>query len=285
MTVFPDKFTLNADELSFYSKHTGIQDEGKLKEHITHVAERALEVYPYYCFRTFGFLRFRILRSIGYKRLLELGSTRKNAFFLDLGCCFGNDIRKAIEDGFPAENIIGSDLHADFWKFGHDLFNSNPSKFTVAFIPGNVFDSSFISLQPPLKTIPPEESISLHSLVQADVKSLNPLRGHLSAIHTSAFFHLFRKDEQVIIAKKLLYLLSPLPGSIIFGSQVGAHEPKEIVNQTKGMLRYKHSPKSWKDMWEQEVFDTEEKRVFQVEAGFGDDHEEGHWLWWIVTRL
>ncbi|KAE9408442.1 hypothetical protein BT96DRAFT_913991 [Gymnopus androsaceus JB14] len=263
-TISPEMFTLNADELAFYTKHTGIQDQDKLKDHITEVAKKAFELFPYRCIKDFGFLR-----------LLELGSTRKNALFLDLGCCFGNDIRKAIADGFPAENIIASDIRAEFWQFGHDLFNSSASTLPVTFIPGDVFDSSFISIQPPLKTLPTAEveSISLQSLLQAEPKSLNPLRGHISAIHTSAFFHLFNKDEQVVIAKKLASLALPSSGI------------DNIRLAIWGALFYSHSPESWKKMWEEEVFGMEEGEegtcMIQVEAGLWDERQ----LWWIVTRL
>jgi len=83
-----DKLYLSQDELTFYRKHTRIEDEDKLKDHILEVAKRALEVHPYFCIKNFSFLRSSILLcQIGYRRLLELGSTRKNALFLELGSC------------------------------------------------------------------------------------------------------------------------------------------------------------------------------------------------------
>ena len=181
-------------------------------------------------------------------------------------------------------------MDTEFWQFGHDLFNSSASTLPVTFIPGDAFDPAFISIHPPLKTLPiaEAESTSLHSLLQAEPKSLNPLRGHLSTIHTSAFFHLFNKDEQVIIAKKLASLLSPLPGSIIFGSQSGSGVPHEAMKPGRGTLFYSHSPESWKKMWEEEVFSMEDGQgedgsasMIQVEAGLLDERQ----LWWIVTRL
>ncbi|KAF9059545.1 hypothetical protein BDP27DRAFT_1341230, partial [Rhodocollybia butyracea] len=232
ISLQPERLVLKADEFAFYNKHTGIENEQVMKEHITSVARNALEIYPYPCIRTFGFLRFRITRSpSGYKRLLELGSTRPNALLLDLGCCFGNDVRKAVDDGFPAQNIVASDLRAEYWNFGHDLFKSTPSTLPAIFIPGDVFDPSFISVQAPLRTTSATSiGIPLKSILQPELgtpKSLDPLRGHLSAIHSSAFFHLFNREEQLLIAKKLASLLSPLPGSIIFGSHVGFTEPHE----------------------------------------------------------
>ncbi|GAW09016.1 protein [Lentinula edodes] len=301
-TISLSHLTLNQDELAFYKRQTGIHEEEKLKERIAEIAQKALDVYPYHCIWTFGFLRFRILRSqSGYKQLLELGSTRANALFLDIGCCFGNDLRKAIEDGFPAQNVIASDLRPDFWNFGHELFNTNPTTFPVTFVPGNVLESSFISTQPPLLSheSPPNfiPSVSLQSLLLLpNPKSLDPLRGHLSAIHTSAFFHLFKKDEQLLIAKKLASLLSPVPGSIIFGSHRGAATPQEGERNSTGTLFYRHSPESWKDMWEKEVFlvpgagDNDgsggtAEDLIRVDAGLSLDDKSREILWWTVTRL
>ncbi|KAE9408309.1 hypothetical protein BT96DRAFT_696297 [Gymnopus androsaceus JB14] len=300
-TLFPENFTLNSDELAFYKKHTGIQDEEKLKEHIMDVAGSALEVYPYYCIRSFGFLRFRIIRSkAGYKKLLELCSTRQNALFLDLGCCFGNDIRKAVEDGFPAEKTIASDLYAGaFFPFLCVLFiismqisgNSDTSysilprpPFRFTFISGDIFDSSFISIQPPLKTLTLSYDDNTEPISYSRLFKPNPSRwtssSHLSVIHTSAVFHLYDRDAQLLIAKKIASLLSPLPGSIIFGSHTGSKVPREVINQSTQMKAYRHSPESWKKMWEEEVFDKD-KDMFQVEAGFEDEI----WMSWIVTRL
>ncbi|KAJ3932801.1 MAG: hypothetical protein NXY57DRAFT_1001464 [Lentinula lateritia] len=300
-TISLAHLTLSPDELAFYKTQSGIDSEEKLKERIAEIAQKALDVYPYHCIWTFGFLRFRILRSqSGYEQLLELGATRRDALFLDLGCCFGNDLRKAIEDGFPAQNVIASDLRPDFWNFGHQLFNTNPTTFPVVFIPGNVLDPSFISIQPPLPSqsqsqhleSPPSKSL-LQSLLHPNPNpnSLNPLRGHLSAIHTSAFFHLFNKDEQLLIAKKLASLLSPLPGSVIFGSHRGAATPQEGERNSTGTLFYRHSPESWKEMWEREVFWGAGEDgggggdLIRVEAGLTLDDKSREILCWTVTRL
>ncbi len=33
----------------------------------------------------------------------------------DVGCCFGQESRKLIRDGFPEANIVASDIIADYW--------------------------------------------------------------------------------------------------------------------------------------------------------------------------
>ena len=55
--------------------------------------------------------RLKISRFPAYKDLLRLGIERKGALFLDLGCCVGNDVRKAVADGFPVTQALASDLH------------------------------------------------------------------------------------------------------------------------------------------------------------------------------
>lgn len=137
-------------------------------------------------------------------------------------------------------------------------------------------------MQPPVKSPHSVVDLSLQSLFQVEPRSLNPLRGHLSAIHTSAFFHLFNKDKQIIVARKLASLLSALPGSMIFGSQNGSQIPQEAMK--RGKPSYDHSPESWKKMWTEELFENSEATVFQVEAGLGVGRDEDI-LFWTVTRL
>lgn len=57
------------------------------------------------------FIRLKLNRFPAYQDLLKLGKERPGALFLDLGCCLGHDVRKAVADGFPISQAIGSDLH------------------------------------------------------------------------------------------------------------------------------------------------------------------------------
>lgn len=105
---------------------------------------------------------------------------------------------------------------------------------------------------------------SLHGL-----SSLTPLQGKVSAIHTSAFFHLFSEDQQLALAHRLASLLSPQTGSIIFG-QHGSRPEKGFRTEGSSKVRiaaahavgapvtdyamFCHSTESWKEMWEKDVF-------------------------------
>ncbi len=56
--------------------------------------------------------RLKISRFPAYPKLLQLGRERPGALFLDLACCVGNDVRKAVADGFPISQALASDLHS-----------------------------------------------------------------------------------------------------------------------------------------------------------------------------
>ncbi|KIJ36600.1 hypothetical protein M422DRAFT_179173, partial [Sphaerobolus stellatus SS14] len=198
--------------------------------------------------------RLKISRLPYYQQFLELVKEHPDAIYLDIGCCFGNDVRKAAADGYPLGNIIASDLRGDFWQLGHRLFNTTQDTFPVPFVEGDVFQDSHISS---LLTLPAE-----HQSIDADtlskLNSLTPLKGAISAIHASALFHLFDESHQKILARKLACLLSPRPGSMIFGVHVGRPVKGFRVEGAGlgglGASMFCHSAESWKTLWEEKIF-------------------------------
>ena len=223
-------------------------------------------------------------------------------------------MRKAVLDGWPIQDVIASDIHkgkqisvhvqkcyliysSDFWEYGHQLFKSTPETFPVAFIPGDVFDSAFISQRggPFLSmadvegtVIPPLNSLS----------SLIPLQGKISAIHMSSFFHLFPEDRQLQLAIIISSLLSPEKGSVIFGQHLGM-PVKGFRDEVlySGLNMFCHSPESWMQMWVEDVFGGKDKDgndrvkvdtelVSLMRTNLVDYSEEDIWLLkWSVTRL
>jgi len=268
------------DEIAFFKTETGISDDEALKDHIINIQKKAYSIYPYPCIQRFGFTKLRIFRAPAYKRVLELGRTRENPILLDIGCCFGNDVRKVIADGYPARSVIASDLRQEFWELGHELFKSTPESFAVPFIAGDVFDPALVESGPPFYLPPENEAPALTSLT-----SLNPLKGHISVIHASAFFHLFNEEKQLQVAKILAGLLSPLPGSMIFGQHLGRPEKgvKTELFGKGGRSIFCHSPRSWEAMWDGEVF---EKGTVNVDERLRHYEEANiHMLFWSVTRV
>ncbi|KAG6918961.1 hypothetical protein DXG01_010200 [Tephrocybe rancida] len=247
---------LSSEELSFFKSQTKIEDEDELKEHIISVQKKAYEIYGYPCIRFFVFTKLKISRLPGYQSALKLSRDRPDAVLLDIGCCsnglaVGNDLRKAVSDGWPIQNVIGSDLQQGFWDFGHELFKTTHETYPAAFVAGDAFDSNMIAPLSPFTEVPETPRPNLDALT-----SLTPLQGHISAIHASSFFHLFSEHRQHELAQRVATLLSPLPGSVIFGSHIGRPE-KGIADDTEGEPGlFCHSPESWCELWDGQVFDS-----------------------------
>ncbi|GJJ09829.1 hypothetical protein Clacol_004053 [Clathrus columnatus] len=254
-----EEYNLSSEDSTLLKRVIGIQDDGELKRHLLAVQAEAYAVHPYACIRSLGFAKFRISKHPAYEAVIKLGKERQNAILLDLPCCglpihdvVGSDSRKAIYDGYPRENVIASDLYADYWTVGHKLFKTTEESYSVPFLQGDMFDPNF--LKPGVRPVNTSSQITTSPPSLAALTSLTPLQHHVSVIYTSSFFHLFEADEQFKLAHLFASLLSPLPGSIIFGSHVGASEDEEDkLGRNRFTLRgttaFAHSPASWKELW------------------------------------
>lgn len=246
------EYNLSPEEVNLLKPIVGIQDDEELKRHVIEVRSEAYSVYPYACIRAFHFVRFRITKHPAYQHALKLGKEREGAIFLELPCCVGGDSRAAILDGYPKDNVLASDLFSDYWKIGHKLFKTTPEAHPVPFLQGDIFDPSFLRQDvPPLSS--PSEIVDKPPPLKS-LTSLTPLQHHVSVIYTAAFFHLFEEDKQRQLAFLFASLLSPLPGSIIFGSHTGASDSDDD-KLGKGRLTFRgekafaHSPTTWEELW------------------------------------
>jgi len=244
-SVFPvaaDVSSLVLDEtsLAFFQNQTGIFDEEELRNHIITIASDALKSHPYPCFRSFRFVQSDIKRVPWFKHVVELGRSQPDALLLDVGCGLGDDLRRLAADGYPAKNMIGSDIVGGLWDIGHQLFRSNEHTFPARFIQDDVVSERYTSF--PLKT--------------DDKPSLADLSGSLSAIYASFFLHLFSHEQQKQVARVLASLLTQKSGCIIFG--------KHLTSETDSLMELKtptgqfnmscFSPAGWERIWKEEIF-------------------------------
>ena len=178
------------------------------------------------------------------------------------------------------------------WNVGHELYRSTPETFPVPFVQGDILDPTYLAPAPILSTssIAPLEPLP----VLREVKTLNELHGKISAIWASAFFHLFEFDVQVLVARKLAGLLSPVPGSIIFGCHTGMIEKQRW--DVAGSKTDYHSPESLKELWvdlfaEAGVKVEVEARLRPLKSGvdewglYPENTKERFYMDWSVTRL
>jgi hypothetical protein len=174
-----------------------------------------------------------------------------NDKYLDLGCCFGQDIRRLVADGVPDSALIGSDLQQGFLGLGYDLFKDKDS-LRSEFIAADVFE--------------PESN-------------LTALEGTIDIIHASSFFHLFGYEGQKRVARRVVQLLKPKKDSLLVGRQVGnvrAHEKESAASGSGNM--FLHNVESWKQMWKEIGEETGTK--WEVQATLKDWSLAGSMVSW-----
>ncbi|TBU44218.1 hypothetical protein BD309DRAFT_56838 [Dichomitus squalens] len=280
-------YNLNEQEIAFFKSATGIHDEAALKEHMIAIQREAYAIHAFPCIRMFSFTKLKLARLPGYEKLLELGKSRKNPIFLDIGCCFGNDVRKLVADGYPMESCMATDLHPEFLKLGHKLFNTTPETYRVPFLAGDSLNPEFLAVTHPFYTKPYTTVPKLSSLT-----SLNPLHGHVSAISVCSVFHVFDEAGQLQLARAIAGLLSPETGSMLIGVHSGRPEKGTFITRAGGrdVSTFYHSPESWTALWDGELFvkGTVKVETKLIETGGWDFQEntDRYWfLYWCVTRV
>ncbi|KAJ9638842.1 hypothetical protein H2201_004632 [Coniosporium apollinis] len=244
-------------------EYSGIAPD-RVVPHILEVRERAWDIFPYPCIGQFRFLDLSISSAPQYPEILQ--RVKDGQKLLDIGCCFGQDVRKLVFDGAPAENIYASDLQHEFWDLGYELF-LDKDKLGTQFIEADVFD---------------EES------------GLKRLDGQIDIAHAASFFHLFNWPQQKEAAIRIVRLLKAQKGSLILGRQVGNVAPGEFPHRVGTM--YRHNEASFQQLWNQVGNATESSWKVEVEmtepdangfaaaSGPGLNVEGTRWLRFTVTR-
>lgn len=180
-------------------------------------------MFKYPCIGQFRFLEL----SIGNHPLYQEISKRMNSGsqrYLDLGCCFAQDLRRLVFDGAPSENCYGSDLELEFMEIGYDLFRDR-----------DTLKSKLISCD-----------------VFAPNKKLDALEGKIDIIHAASFFHLFTWDEQVTIGHLVVKLLKQQKNSLIVGRHVGYVKGRVLPSTSRpNKAIFRHDNDTWKKLWKQ----------------------------------
>lgn len=170
-----------------------------------------------------------------------------------------------------------------FFDLGHDLFKTSSASYPINFVAGDIFKPETLQIFSPFDGPPSTERPDLSTLT-----SLNPLAVHCAAIYVGNVFHLFSEQNQLHLARALAGLLSPLPGSMIFGIH-GSNLQKGVLyaeHAGRAMNMFYHSPESWAAIWDGKVFGKGKVRidatVDRVDKGLG----LAYWqLRWSVVRL
>jgi len=154
---------------------------------------------------------------------LSLLKSDPSARLLDVGCCFGQDIRKLIADGVSPSQVSGLDLVPKFHDLGKELFRDG-DKLDFEFHALDVFDDS------------------------ADWK---PLEQRFDVLHLTSFLHIWDWDRQKQAAERLVRLVKPKSGSLLVGSSLGTTVCGDFPNLEGTGVNFRQSNESFRRFWEE----------------------------------
>ncbi|KAF1345049.1 hypothetical protein BDV97DRAFT_40293 [Delphinella strobiligena] len=192
--------------------------EDQIIPHICKIRDAAWGICPCPCIGCFRFLDPSLSKHPLYQEVLARLKPGQQKH-LDLGCCFGQDIRRLVYDGVPSENCYGSDLEPELISLGYDLF-----------LDRNTLKSTFMAAD-----------------VLDPYSRLKELEGQIDIIHTAAFFHVFDLNQQKEVCRRVVQLLKPQKDSLLLGRHFGNVNGRELVFKQRSM--YFHNVESWKRMW------------------------------------
>ena len=142
---------------------------------------------------------------------------------LDLGCCFGQDLRQLVAHGAPSENIYGLDIESQLIDMGFDLFLDR-AKLKATFIVGDVYDRN---------------------------TDWSSIEGSMDIINASAFFHLYPLSKQLEASCLLVQFGRSKPGTLIIGRQMGSLTPGEFPSLNEGTTGYRHDLHTLQKLWDE----------------------------------
>lgn len=169
---------------------------------------------------------------------------------LDLGCCFGQDLRQLAADGAPSTNTYASDLHSELWELGYELFRDRETM-KAQFIRADILDEN---------------------------SRLNELTGKIDVFIICQVLHLFSWEDQIKACKRMVSMSRP--GSIIMGYQLG--QTKFQSHKTPWGTMCFHNAKTFREMWTCVAEETRTSWEVEVEevylSKWGMEPEDYAWM-------
>lgn len=227
--------------------------------------ERGFASNPYPCI---GLYRFTILTLHTHPLYTTIVDRlrQRGAAYLDIGCCFGQDLRRLAHDGVPSENLTGVDIAGALMEHGYELFRDRDTLRAGRFIVADVFAGD---------SDPAWAELRAHG---ADV------------VHCSAFFHLFPLAEQQAAAQQIARLVRP--GGVVVGRQIGSLAPGDVAAIQEGSSSYRHDVATFAALWDRAGETTGTQWMVEgtmdmvgVNTASPVENENSRRLLFTVTRL
>jgi len=202
---------------------------------VIEIGKKGLAVKHYRCIREGRFAESRMAQHPRYLKDISGNNQLSNLKIIDIGCCFGSDIRRLLVDGADLNNLTGLDQFQDYWNQGLELFDDLEHKTELSkaktFISASILrDDFYDNLQAHLG-YDPKESYDI--------------------VYMGSVLHLLQESEVHTAIRVASGLLRK--GGVYFGGTVGSipagiarreGELSPSEKEDQNVLRYLNSPET-----------------------------------------
>ena len=217
--------TVSKEVMEFIESYTQ-KDKFEIVKQTVLFRDKALKSFEYGCIRGARFIHPPIITHPKWKTEIKpvLSSSDAGVNILDIGCCFGTDVRYCINLGCDPRQVLGVDISNDFIELGFDYFGDRKT-LENRFIVMNVLENDgkkFI-----------DAALKMNDNKLFDI------------IQIAAVYHLLTEREGEVMMKLAVSLVNKSNG-IIFGTALGCKT--EGPSYRKEKLRYLHSEQSFEKL-------------------------------------
>jgi SAM-dependent methyltransferase len=203
--------SLSADDEEFWRAQTGIKDEKQLERLFYDIRHEAWQVVQEFSIARWWFLRNIMAANPYYQEVRDLA--RNGSTIVDLGCGFGQDLRRLRADGATGE-LYGVDSRPQLWDLGSKLLGDDGSNYHFRDIDIRTGVGVDFDYDNPHGQNPDRNNPLVEFLGKADVYLLNDVFS-------------FWGGKQLDAARKSIHKASKV-GTIVSGWQIGQEgEPTE----------------------------------------------------------
>lgn len=214
--------------------------------------DRVWDVFPWPCVGQFRFLDLSLIRHAAYAAILDRLRHAAGARFLDVGCCFAQDLRKLAHDGAPVASLFGLEVQPEFVDLAFDFFRD-------------------------ADRLPADHFLRADLMDRADAR-VRALEGSFDIVQLGMILHIWDRDGQVAACRRVVELLRPEPGSLIVGQSVG-HLDGVSAPGRGGKSIFKHNAETFAAMWDEVARETGTKWDVRasLDEGLGIAEQNRKW--------
>jgi SAM-dependent methyltransferase len=178
------------------------------------------EHHTYRCVQSLAFLAPKIQQFNDYNRLINLSKSNAQIKVADVGCCFGQDIRRLILDGIPPASIYAIDVTGGYWDAGLEIYRDT-SSLSLARHSINEVHTLFCDLTSP--------DVS-------DTVTTELLNQSFDCLILKNVFHVLSLAQSETLVRRMNCMLKP--GGFIMGICLGAQQEKDWARTPDGSYAY-----------------------------------------------